>query len=81
MIQARILGYTNVLGVRQGYKPLYVKSTPIVDPISKNETLLIETAWTPTPEELDALVNGASIRVGLLCNTHPPIKVDVGEAP
>jgi hypothetical protein len=81
MLHGRIEGATNVLGAKQGYKPLYVRATNVTDPVSTNATYLLETAWTPTPEELDMLNRGASVHVGLLCSQHPPIKVGVGPIP
>lgn len=81
MFHARILHHTVVLGEAQGYKPLYVKQQPALDPVSKNETLLHSTAWTPTPRELELLNAGCSIQVVILANAHPPMKVQVGPVP
>ena len=81
MNHARIEKHTAVLGVKQGYKPLYVRETPVIDPTTKVKTLLHETAWTPTPHELELLNRGATIHVALLAAGHPPIKVTVGPTP
>lgn len=81
MIHVRIEGYDKVIGEKQGYKPLFVRTTPVIDPVSKKETSLLETAWTPTPKQLEALNKGASVHVKLLTTGHPPIKVDVGPTP
>ena len=81
MIHSRVEGFTKVIGEKQGYKPLFVKEDPIVDPVSKRETQLLTTAWTPLPHELEILNRGGSVHVKLLTVGHPPIKVDVGPAP
>jgi hypothetical protein len=81
MFGVKIFRASNVLGAAQGYKPLYVRKTPVVDPTTKNATFLQESAWVPTPLELDRIIKGASIYVGLLTTVHPPIKVTVGPTP
>lgn len=81
MNHARIERHTNVLGERQGYKPLYVRKSNVVDGVSKNPTYLYETAWAPTPQEIELLLKGATIHVGILSAEHPPIKVTVGPTP
>jgi hypothetical protein len=81
MNQARIEGFTQELGRRQGYKPLYVRQTPVTDTVVNNTTMLLETAWEPTVEEIAMLLKGAKIHVGILSVGHPPIKVTVGPVP
>lgn len=82
MNQARIEGATSVLGRRQGYKPLYLRETPVRDEVAKADTVLMESAWQPTPVEMEMLLKGATIHVGILSSTgHPPIKVTVGPLP
>lgn len=81
MNHAIITGYTDKIGEKQGYKPLFVRRTPIVDPTSKAPTQLQETAWTPSPHELAQLNAGGSVIVKLLSTGHPPIKVEVGDVP
>jgi hypothetical protein len=72
MNQARIEGYTNELGRNQGYKPLYVRKTPVTDTVSAVPSVL---------QEIEMLIKGAKIHVGLLTSNHPPIKVTVGPVP
>lgn len=81
MNMARIVGFTDVIGKAQGYQPLYVRKTPVVDPTSKANTHLQETAWTPDPEELRRLNAGASVVVKVLSSGHPPMQVCVGDVP
>ena len=81
MNNAPIEGYTHVLGKEQGYKPLRVRKTDIVDQVSKASTVLYESAWEPSPLELQLLLRGAKVHVGIMSANHPPIKVTVGPAP
>jgi len=39
------------------------------------------TAWTPTPQELAALMAGASVHFCILGTAYPPITVSVGPTP
>lgn len=41
----------------------------------------MESAWLPLPDELERLIAGAVVKVGLLGRVHPPIYVSVGEVP
>lgn len=81
MQTARIENHTKVIGIQQGYRGLYVRETPVVDPISKNKTVLQETAWTPTPAELVLLNLGCSVHVKVMSANHPPMMVGVGPLP
>lgn len=76
-----IEGQTHVLGEQQGYKPLRVRKTPITDQTSKAATFLYESAWEPSPLELQLIMRGAKVHVGILSSHQPPIKVTVGPAP
>lgn len=74
----RIQGATRVLGDAR-----YL-SLPIRDCMLLGEgpaKPCMESAWFPTPRELEALLAGAPIIVRLLGIAHPPIMVSVGERP
>jgi hypothetical protein len=81
MLIARIQGSTRELGRAQGYLTLPVRDVVVVCPVSGDGTPAMETAWTPTPDELARLNAGASIVVRLAGQVHPPIMVEVGEPP
>ena len=49
--------------------------------VSGENTPAMTTAWLPTPKELEALNAGAPVLVRLIGTMHPPIIVEVGEAP
>jgi len=76
-----IEGATRVLGKSQGYMGLPVRDEAIRCTVNGTDTPSMVTAWIPTPRELGALNAGASVHVRILGRSHPPITVDVGEAP
>lgn len=81
MLIGRIPGATRVLGKSQGYLGLPIRDELIDEEVNGPGTPCMVTAWTPTPDELARLVAGASVHVRILGSVHPPILVDVGEAP
>ena len=81
MLVGRITGATRVLGKSQGYLGLPVRDETINCTVGGEGTPAMVTAWFPTPEELAALNAGAPVHVRLLGTAHPPIMVEVGEAP
>ena len=81
MIIGRIPGATRVLGKSQGYLGLPVRDELIEERVNGPSTPAMVTAWIPTPDEIERLVNGASVHVSIIGTTHPPIMVDVGEIP
>lgn len=60
MLVAIIEGATREIGKSQGYFGL-----PVKDIILPDGTPMMQTAWTPTPDELAALQAGANIIVTL----------------
>ena len=83
MMIARLEQSTRVLGKSQGFLGL-----PVRDVVYPDGTPAMQTAWTPTPDEIQRLINGANIMVELLGKvqdidgrSHPPIKLSVGEIP
>lgn len=43
------------------------------------ENMTFTSCWVPTPEEIEALVNGGRIYVTVVCNFQPPLRLDVRE--
>lgn len=76
----RITGCTRVLGKEQGYKGLPVRDGQYTMPTGEVYAS-IETAWFPTPDELEAMIAGAPIIVQLLSSQHPPIMLYTGDKP
>ena len=76
-----IEGATRVIGKSQGYLGLPIRDVAINCSVNGEGTPAMVTAWHPTPDELEALMNGAAVYVQLLGKAHPPIMVGVGPEP
>ena len=74
MIGAKILGWTRELGKSQGYIGLTIR-----DIVYDDGTQAMQSAWTPTPAELERLNAGANIILTVLGTGHPPVKVEVAD--
>lgn len=76
-----IEGATRVIGKSQGYMGLPIRDEVISCNVNGDGTPAMVTAWTPTPEELEALNRGATVHVTILGIVHLPIMLDVGPTP
>ena len=74
MINA-IEGATRRIGKSQGYKGL-----PLRDEVGQFGPMMV-TSWQPTPKEVEAIAAGAPIYLYVLGSAHPPVMLEVGEAP
>jgi hypothetical protein len=81
MLVRHIEGATRIVGVRQGYQGLPLRDGLMHSAVTGPGTPTMTTAWEPTPEEIGALLRGASIHVCVIGNIHPPIMVSVGPLP
>lgn len=81
MMIKRIPGATRVLGKSQGYLGLPVLDQEIHDNASGHTVNTMTTAWEPDPRELDRLKRGANVHVRIFGVSHPPIILEVGDAP
>jgi hypothetical protein len=77
----RIQGATRVIGKSQGYIGLPLRDVVINDAVNGPATPAMETAWLPSPAEIEAIVAGAPIILRVLGTAHPPVMLEVGEAP
>lgn len=71
-----IEGATRVIGRSQGYMGL-----PLKDIVYADGTPAMESAWFPTPKELEALMAGAPVLLEILGTGHPPVSLKVGNPP
>lgn len=71
-----IEGMTRVIGKSQGYAGL-----PLRDIVYEDGTPAMESAWFPTPKELEALAAGAPVILEVLGTGHPPVKLKTGNPP
>lgn len=78
---AMIEGATRTIGKSQGYLGLPLRDEVIECTVNGAGTPVMVTAWEPTPEELARLNAGACVHLRILGNMHPPVMVEVGEAP
>lgn len=79
MIIGRIEGATRVLGKSQGYLRLPLKDVLINSSVDGPETPAMETAWLPTPDEIERINAGAPVILCVLGVVHPPVMVTVGQ--
>jgi len=77
----RIEGCTRVLGKSQGYLGLPLRDITINDSVNGPDTPAMETAWFPTPAELEAISAGAPVILRVLGTGHPPVMLYAGKPP
>lgn len=76
-----IEGVTRIIGKSQGYLGLPIRDEIIQCTVNGDGTPAMVTAWTPTPDELDRLIAGASVHLRVLGTSHPPVMMSVGDPP
>ncbi len=76
-----IEGVTRIIGKSQGYLGLPIRDEIIQCTVNGDGTPAMVTAWTPTPDELDRLIAGASVHLRVLGTSHPPVMMSVGAPP
>lgn len=76
----RIEGATRVLGKSQGYLGLPIRDV-VVECAVNGPCRAMETAWLPTPAEIEAIVAGAPVILRVLGVGHPPVMLEVGTPP
>jgi hypothetical protein len=77
----RIEGCTRVLGKSQGYLGLPLRDVVINCTVGGEGTPAMETAWFPTPKEIEAINAGAPVILRVVGTGHPPVMLEVGEVP
>lgn len=81
MLIAMIQGCTRICGKAQGYLGLPVRDIIVNDTVNGPGTPAMETAWTPTPDELYRLKHGANVILRILGQMPPPQMITVGPIP
>lgn len=76
MINLAIEGTTRRIGKSQGYLGLCVKDFCYGD-----GTPAMQTAWEPTPAEIERIVAGQPIILTILGTGHPPVLIEVATPP
>ncbi|PZQ86021.1 MAG: hypothetical protein DI549_00635 [Ancylobacter novellus] len=81
MIIKHIQGATRVLGKSQGYIGLPLRDELINCTVDGPSTPSMLTAWEPTPAEIARINAGAPVLLRVLGSAHPPVMIEVGDAP
>lgn len=76
MLMGRIPDHTSALGKSQGYLTLFIRERTLPGGFP-----VMDSAWTPTPDELARLNAGASVILSVVGTAHPPVMITVGEVP
>lgn len=76
-----IEGHTRIIGKSQGYLGLPLRDVVINSTVDGPETPAMETAWFPTPREIEAIASGAPIVLTIIGIHHPPVMLSAGEVP
>ena len=76
MIIRMISGCTRVCGKAQGFLGLPIRDALVNDRVL-GQVPAMQSAWEPTPDELDMLVAGGSVVITILGQTPPPMMVSV----
>ena len=77
----RIRNATRVLGKAQGYFGLPLRDINLNCKVNGPDTPAMQTAWLPTPDEIEAIQSGAPIILTVLGTVHPPVMMSVGREP
>lgn len=77
----RIKNATRVIGKSQGYMGLPLRDELINCAVSGQDTPVMVTAWYPSMDELQALIDGAPIHLTVIGTVHPPVMMKTGDAP
>jgi len=81
MMIKRIEGATRVIGKSQGYLGLPLRDEAISCTVGGPDTPCMVTAWEPTPAEIARINSGAPVLLRVLGTAHPPVMIEVGDAP
>jgi len=74
-----IEGHTRIIGKSQGYLGLPLRDVILNSTVDGPETPGMETAWFPTPKEIEAIAAGAPIILTVIGFQHPPVMMSTGE--
>lgn len=77
MIARMIEGVTRICGKSQGYLGLPVRDVVLNEKVNGSDVPAMQTAWEPTPDELEALKAGGSVLITLLGTAPMPMLVSV----
>ena len=73
-------GETRLLGLQQGFEGLSVRDEIITLHLANGQTAqfpCMVTTWRPSADDLANLQAGMPIRLTLMGNAHPPVRLEV----
>lgn len=77
----RISGTTRVIGKSQGYFGLPLRDIELNCSVDGENTPAMQTAWFPTPKEIEEILAGAPIILTVIGTRHPPVMLSTGLEP
>lgn len=81
MQAGRIENHTRIIGKGQGYIGLPLRDVVENCTVNGDGTPAMQTAWLPTPKEIEAINAGAPIILTVIGNAHPPVRIETGDIP
>lgn len=78
MIPARILGFTRFLGAPKNWPESETCVGLAITDIKTEIGNVMQSAWEPTPDELDRLNAGAKVILSICGTGHPAVMLSVG---
>ncbi len=80
MESTEFYGYTRCLNPPDKWRDRDARCVPLfIRDYLVGETPLMESVWSPRPEEREAIAHGADIAVCIVGTTHPPLAVRISE--
>ncbi len=76
-----ISGHTRIIGRSQGYLGLPLRDVLENCAVNGCGTPAMQSAWFPTPAEIEAIKAGAPVILTVLGVNHPPVRLETGELP
>lgn len=77
----KIDGSTRTIGEAQGYQGLPLRDVILNDAVTGPATPAMQSAWQPSPADIEAIAQGAQIILTVCGRSHPPVMIEVGPAP
>ena len=76
-----IKGCTRTIGKSQGYIGLPLRDIRENCSVNGEHTPAMQTAWFPSPKEIEDIQAGAPIILTVLGTVHPPVRMETGDLP
>ena len=57
--------------------PVRISEIDLATPDGPIRTVVLQSAWKPSPEELQMLIGGGYVVLSVVSTQHPPVMIDV----